>query len=117
HDRLDPIGFALEHYDEIGRFRESVGSIEIDVTSSLPDGKVLNGAEGLRTHLLDHREIVMRNLVTKMLGFALARSIDTRDLATIEQIMDRLKANEYRAHELILGIVESDSFRMKMKSS
>ena len=114
HDRIDPIGFALENFDEIGRWRDSDEGGEIDARVQLADGTELDGVAGLKKHLMDQKDTFARVLTRKMLGYALGRSLRPTDLCTVETILDRLRENEYRGQELVLGIVMSEPFRKKM---
>jgi mono/diheme cytochrome c family protein len=113
HNRMDPLGFALENFDEMGRWRDRDAGGDIDAKAELPDGATLEGVEGLKKYLLEHKREVVRQLTEKMLGYALARGLRPSDLCTVERIVERLEANDYRAQELVLGIVESEPFRNK----
>lgn len=114
HDRIDPIGFALENFDEVGRWRTKDDGGKIDSVANLADGTEINGVEGLKKYVLDNKSTFIRVVTRKMLGYALGRSLRPADLCTIESIVHRLEQNEYRSHELILGIVQSEPFRQKM---
>jgi len=116
HRRIDPIGFALENFDELGRWREEDEGGPIDALAELPDGARIEGVTGLKEHLLQQKETFARVLTRKMLGYALGRSLRPTDLATVESIVQRLQENEYRSHELVLGIVMSKPFRQKTLS-
>jgi hypothetical protein len=113
HDRIDPIGFALENFDELGRWRERDAGGEIDSVAILADATKLEGLAGLKGYLLENKAQFVRHLTEKMLGYALARGLGPHDQCTVEKIAQRLEANEYRAHELVLGIVASEPFRHK----
>jgi Protein of unknown function (DUF1592)/Protein of unknown function (DUF1588)/Protein of unknown function (DUF1585)/Protein of unknown function (DUF1595) len=113
HKRIDPIGFALENFDEIGRWRERDEGGEIDSVAELAGGIRIEGVAGLKQYLLENRDQFVRHLTQKMLGYALARGLRSRDQATVETIVTRLQAHDYRAQELVLGIVESKPFRFK----
>jgi hypothetical protein len=113
HDRIDPIGFTLENFDEVGRWREKDDGGPIDPSATLPDGTQLGGLDGLKTYLLDHRREFARELTRKMLGYALGRALRPSDRCTVETVVGRLEGSGYNSHELILGIVESVPFRMK----
>jgi mono/diheme cytochrome c family protein len=116
HDRIDPIGFALENFDEMGRWRDSDAGGEIDAVAVLADGTKLDGPSGLKTYLMDHKQDFVRHLTRKMLGYALARGLAPHDACTVEKIVERLEQNDYRAQELVLGIVASEPFRKKRVS-
>jgi hypothetical protein len=113
HNRIDPIGFAMENFDEIGRWRDNDEGGPIDAVAELPGGVQLDGLAGLKQHLLTEKQTFVRNLTRKMLGYALGRSLQPSDLCTVELIVKRLEENDYRAQELVLGIVMSEPFRKK----
>ncbi|UUO05934.1 DUF1588 domain-containing protein [Blastopirellula sp. J2-11] len=113
HDRIDPIGFALENFNEIGRWRDKDDGGKIDPLAILPNGEQIDGQAGLKKYLLENKEQFVRHLTQKMLGYALARGLQASDVATVESIVERLQANEYRSQELVLAIVTSEPFRHK----
>lgn len=113
HDRLDPIGFALENLDMVGRWRDNDAAGPIDASATLPNGKVIDGIEGLKQHLLDQRDVFVEQLARKLLGYALGRGLVAADLCALDTIVQRVRAADYRAHELVLAIVESEPFRTK----
>jgi hypothetical protein len=114
HNRIDPIGFALENFDELGRWRDKDEGGPIDPLGKLADGTEIDGIAGLKQHMMANKETFARVLTRKMLGYALGRSLRATDLCTVESILHRLKENEYRSHELVMGIVMSEPFRQKM---
>lgn len=116
HNRIDPIGFAMENLDEIGRWRDNDDGGPIDAVAELPGGMKIDGLAGLKEHLLKEKETFVRNLTRKMLGYALGRSLQPTDLCTVELIVQRLKENDYKAQELVLGIVTSEPFLNKIVS-
>jgi len=116
HNRIDPIGFALENFDELGRWRDRDDGGVIDPVAELSDGTKIEGLVGLKTFLLDNKEQFTRHLTEKMLGYALARGLQPNDLCTVENIVERLAANDYKSQELVLGIVLSEPFRRKRVS-
>jgi mono/diheme cytochrome c family protein len=113
HDRIDGIGFALENFDELGRWRDEDEGGPIDPVGELSGGRTIDGLAGLKQYLLENKRQFVRHLTEKMLGYALARGLRPADLATVETIVARLEANDYRAQELVLGIVASTPFQMK----
>ena len=116
HNRIDPIGFALENFDEIGRWREEDRGVPIDAVAVLPGGAKLDGVAGLKAYLMERRDAFVRNFTRKMLGYALGRAIRPSDLSTIERIASSLKESDYRAQELVIGIVHSKPFRYKQST-
>jgi hypothetical protein len=113
HARIDPLGFGLENYDVLGRWRTEDAGQPIDSRGELPDGTKFDGPEQLKGVLLARKDEFIRNLTAKMLGYALGRGLTNEDHCTVEQIAQQLKDNEYSSHTLILGIVQSVPFRYK----
>jgi hypothetical protein len=113
HDRIDPLGFSLENYDVLGRWREEEGGHPIDASATLPDGTAFSGPEELKLVLLDRKDQIVRHLTKKMLGYALARGLTFEDYCTVENIVDSLRENDYQSHSLLMGIINSVPFRYK----
>jgi hypothetical protein len=111
HSRIDPLGFALENYDPIGRWRDRDGGKPVDTSGELADGTKFNGPEELKAVLLDRKDLFIRNLTTRMLGYALGRGLTLKDSCTVDSIVAQVKANDYRAQALIEAIVLSVPFR------
>lgn len=111
HERMDPIGFGLENFGPIGRWRTKQGGFPIDAKGVLPSGEAFDGPVELKTILMQRKDQFARNLSRKMLGYALGRSLTRHDNCVINDSMDALKKNEYRASELITEIVLSYPFR------
>ena len=108
---MDPIGFALENFDWMGRWRTEENGLPVDASASMPSGEHMSGPVELRQVLLAHKEEYLRNLTTKMLGFALGRSLGDADQCAVQRIVDRVKADQYRGRTLIREIVMSVPFR------
>ncbi len=117
HDRIDPLGFSLEHYDVLGRWRDEVAGLAVDARATLPDGTRFEGPAELKEVLMDRKDQIMRHLTRKMLGFALSRGLTHEDFCAVETILDDLKAHDYASRRLLLGIVESVPFRYKSGSN
>jgi mono/diheme cytochrome c family protein len=113
HARMDAIGFALENYDAIGGYRAAEGRVPIDSSGEFPDGTRFSGPAGLKDVLLANRRTFLQRLAENMLVYALGRGVEPGDAAVLEGIVNRLEANDHRFSELVLGIVESDAFRMR----
>lgn len=113
HNRLDPIGFSLENFDVIGRWRTEEGGKPVDAKGELPDGTSFEGPEQLKAVLMQKRDLFLRNLASKLLGYALGRGLTLKDSCTVEQIVKRVEEDEYRAQTLINEIVLSVPFRYK----
>jgi hypothetical protein len=106
HSRIDPIGFALENYDVIGRWRTD----DVDNAGELPDGTQFSGPDGLKRVLLDRKRLFLRHLTSKMLGYALGRGLRMEDSCTVENIVDKLETSGHSAHTLVREIVLSPQF-------
>ncbi len=111
HSRIDPLGFALENYDVIGRYRTEEAGQPIDNSGELMDGSKFAGPAELKAVLLRKKELVMRNLTNKMLGYALGRGLTLQDSCTVDQIVAEIEKNDYSAHSLINAVVLSTPFR------
>lgn len=113
HVRVDPFGFALEHFDAIGRFRErDPAGREFETRSLLRDGTAIEGLEGLRSHLLsDRRDAVIRQFCRKLLGYALGRSVRLSDEPLLDEMQQRLREQDYRFSVAVETIVRSRQFR------
>jgi hypothetical protein len=113
HDFIDPIGFGLENYDLLGRWRTEDNGQPIDAKGALPDGTSFDGPEELKLVLLSRKDEFVRHLTSKMLGFALGRGLTVEDQCTVDEITRNVKKSEYRSHVLIAEIVCSVPFRYR----
>ncbi len=113
HARMDPIGFGLENYDAIGRYRTTDGKFLIDSSGTLPNGKSFAGAAELKTILRNDPQNFTRALSAKLLTYALGRGLEAYDRAAIATIMNRVQQNDYRFSALVQAIVDSVPFQMR----
>lgn len=113
HARIDPLGFALENFDAIGRLRErDAENHPIDVHAKLVDGTEFTGVDGLRNYLLnERRDDFVRQFCRKMLGYALGRSVQLSDQPLLDKMQADLAANSYRVSVAVEDIVLSDQFQ------
>ena len=112
HVRMDPLGFSLEHFDALGKWRTSIDALPIDASAALPDGTTFEGIAGLRQLVASHQEDFARTFTQKLLGYALGRGIESADLPAVRQIARNAAAGGYRWSSLITGIVRSTPFTM-----
>lgn len=117
HDRMDPVGFALENFDAVGRWREFENGAEIDASGGLPDGSVFVGVANLETGLIQRPELFVRTLSEKLLTFALGRGVEAYDAPAIRRVVREARANQFRFSSIIFGITKSVPFQMRAKSS
>ncbi|MEQ1827386.1 MAG: DUF1592 domain-containing protein [Pirellula sp.] len=113
HDLMDPIGFSLENYDAVGRWREFEEEQSIDVTGRLPDGSTLHGPLELEKQILQRGELFVQAMVEKLIIYSLGRVVDWSDGPEIRRIVASGQANDYRFSSLVQGIVLSKPFRMR----
>lgn len=111
HDRIDPLGFTLESYDPIGRFRlkDEFGGA-IDDSGALRDGTQLDGFDGLREYLAKNDDQFTGNFSRKLLGYALGRSVLPSDEALLESIKESIRKNDGKVSAAVIGIVTSRQF-------
>ena len=114
HARIDPFGFALEHFDAIGRRRgEDAAGLPIDARTTLPDGTAIEGLAGLRDYILEQRrEDFLRQFCRKLLGYAIGRELELSDRPLVDLMLDRLAENDFRFSVAVETIVSSQQFRM-----
>jgi hypothetical protein len=110
HSRMDPIGFGLENFDAIGRWRTSNGSETVDASGVLPDGQGFSGPRELKAILLRNRDEFLGNLSRKMLGYALGRELNKFDQCVLKDAGNALKGSDNRPSALIQTIVSSKPF-------
>ena len=113
HDRLDPLGFALESFDAVGRKRVTEHGLEVDDTGSLPDGTVVDGIDGLRNVLMMRKDEFVETFAEKLLTYAIGRGLEPSDRSTLREIRRIVEASDYRFSALVGGIVGSVPFRMR----
>jgi len=116
HAVMDPIGFALENYDLIGKWRDTDGGVPVNATGTLVDGTLLDGPDSLRRALDGRRDAFVRNTTEKLLTYALGRRLEWFDMPAVRAIVSGA-APDYRLSALVAGIVKSVPFRMRMKES
>ena len=117
HVKMDPLGFALENFDAIGKWRtHNADNLLLDTMGTLPDGTVLAGPAGLREVLAGKEEEFTMTAVQKLLTYALGRGTEYYDQPAIRQIMREAEPDGYRWSSIILGIVESTPFQMRRSS-
>jgi hypothetical protein len=113
HNRMDPVGFALENFDAVGRWRELEEDKPVDATGGLPDGSTFTGIDGLETALLAHPDNFAYTLTEKLMTFALGRGVEYFDAPAVRKIVHDAQGSDYRFSDLIVGIVKSTPFIMR----
>jgi mono/diheme cytochrome c family protein len=117
HQLMDPAGLSMEHFDAIGRWRaRTEAGTAVDATGSLPDGSTFDGMAGLRAALLNRPELFVSTVTEKLLTYALGRGLEYYDAPAVRAITRAARENDYRFSSLVLGVIESRPFRMRMKT-
>src|SRR5262249_14494662 len=96
HVRMDPLGFSLENFDSLGRWRTVADGGAMDGAASLPDGTSFSGVGGLRNLLVSHRDDFLRTFTEKMLASALGRGVEWPDLPAVRKITREAAAGDFR---------------------
>jgi hypothetical protein len=116
---MDPIGFSLENFDAIGRWRTTDDGTGIDPSGTLFTGARIDGAVALRSMLTSRPETFVGVMTEKLLTYALGRGLEYYDMPTVRRIVRDAGSdpghNDYRFSSLIMGIVKSTPFEMKVK--
>jgi hypothetical protein len=113
HKIMDPIGFAMENFDAIGRWRTEEHGEPINATANMVDGTPLNGIVDLRNALLRYSDRFVQTTTEKLMTYALGRGLEYYDMPTVRAITRAAAEKDYRFSELIMGIVTSDAFQMR----
>jgi len=113
HNLMDPVGFAMENYDAIGRWRTHVEGRRLDVSGGLPDGNQFSGTQGLEKALLQRPELFATTFTEKLMTFALGRGIEPHDGPAIRKIVADAAKEDFKASSIIIGIVTSAPFTMR----
>lgn len=113
HARMDPIGFAFENFNGVGKFRTKDGDFPIDPAGTLPGGQTFQGAPELRSILKEKKELFGRNLAEKMAIYATGRGLEYYDKNAVDKIVAELEKGEYRFSALVTAVAQSDPFRLR----
>ncbi len=114
HVKMDPLGFSMENFDAVGRWRTHDGQFEIDASGVLPDGQTFNGPAEMREILLTTgRDEFARCVTEKMLTYALGRGVEPSDSRYVDQITQALSEGQYKFSSLISAIIQSEPFQKR----
>ena len=115
HQIMDPIGLALENFDGVGRWRTTDSGFKIDASGQLVDGTAIDGAENLRKALLRYPDAIVQTMTEKLLMYAVGRAAHHYDMPAVRAITREAARNDYRFSSLVLAIVNSQPFQMRVK--
>lgn len=116
HAVSDPLGFALENFDATGRWRDRdryTGTL-VDASGVLPSGKSINGPDDLREALLERSAMFVQILTEKLLAYALGRDLEASDMSVVRSIVRNSEQEDYRFSAIVLNIINSQPFQMRM---
>lgn len=111
HDKMDPLGFGMENFDALGRWRTQLNGEPVDAKGTLPSGEFYEGPAGLKHVLMARKDQIIRHLARKMAGYAYGRELNKFDDCVIDQAMKSLEQNDWRAPVLIETIAMSYPFQ------
>lgn len=117
HARLDPIGFALENFDAIGAWRESIDGTPVDAKGVLTHGEVVEGPVQLKDALMARRDLFLRHLTEKLMAYALGRGLEFHDIPSVKEVLRTSASDNHRLTTLILGITRSYPFQWRRRES
>jgi mono/diheme cytochrome c family protein len=115
HQLMDPAGLSMENFDAVGRWRDRTESgSAVDASGGLPDGSTFGGIDGLRAAVIRQPELFVGTLTEKLLTYGLGRGLDHHDAPSVRRIVRGARSQDYRLSALVLGIVSSEPFQMRM---
>jgi hypothetical protein len=114
---MDPLGFALEPFDAIGRWRTTDDGQPVDARGALIDGTQIDGPRGLRDMLVGRQDEFIRTVTEKLLTYAIGRGVEYYDMPAVRQIQREAADTDHRWESIILGITKSTPFRMRARMS
>ena len=117
HARMDPLGFGLENYDPVGRWRADLAGEPVDASGVMTTGETFKGPAELKKVLLSRKDEFVRNLTEKMLAYALGRGLEYYDQPTVKEIEGALARDGYKSSTLVLEIVKSYPFRYRRNAA
>lgn len=117
HSIMDPIGFTLENFDLVGKWRQSDADTPIDATAEMVDGTRLDGPASLRRALLDRSDVFVTTAIEKLLTYAIGRRTESTDMPAVRSILRSAAREDDRFSALVLGVVRSEPFRMRAKAA
>jgi hypothetical protein len=112
---MDPIGFSMENFDAVGRWRDRDSANPIDASGLLPDGTRFEGVAGLKKILLRDKDQFITTIAEKLLMYALGRNLQYYDQPAVRAIVSGAAASNYTLASLVTGVVKSTPFEFRSK--
>jgi hypothetical protein len=113
HNLMDPVGFSLENFDAVGRWRDMESGRPVDASGGLPDGSTFNGVAGLEAGIMKRPDMFVNTLTEKLMTFALGRGLEHYDGPAVRGVARQAAKDKYRFSAIVLGIVKSKPFQMR----
>ena len=114
HDIMDPVGFAMENFDAVGRWREYENGLPVDASGGLPDGSEFVGIDALEEALLKRPDLFVGTFAEKLLTFALGRGMEPYDAPAVRKIIRETEGDDFKFSSVILAVVNSRPFTMRI---
>jgi hypothetical protein len=115
HQVMDPIGFAMENFDLVGRWRTEDGGVPVNARDRMGDGTPLNGVADLRRALLAHSDEFVTSVSERLLQYALGRRLEYYDQPAVRRIVEQSRKEGYTLPALVQAVVRSAPFQMRMQ--
>ena len=116
HRLIDPVGLALENFDNTGKWRTMDGKTPIDASSQMADGTKINGPESLRRALLARSDVFVTVMAEKLLTYATGRAMRPEDMPAVRGIAGAMAQSGNRFSSMVLGVVRTPQFQMRTKT-
>jgi len=116
HRLIDPVGLALENFDNTGKWRTMDGKTAIDASSQLADGTQVDGPVALRRALVARSDVFVTVMTEKLLTYATGRAMRPEDMPAVRGIVGAMAPNHYRFSSMVLGVVRTPQFQMRTKT-
>jgi hypothetical protein len=113
HARMDPIGFSMENFDALGKWRDRDAGTTIDASGVLPEGTRFEGVPGLRKLLVEQSTEYVATITEKLLMYAVGRNLQYYDVPAVREIVRGAARENHTLPALVLGIVKSAPFQMR----
>jgi hypothetical protein len=117
HSRIDPLGFGLENFNGVGRWRTTEANMPIDASGTLPNGTKFSGPAEFRKALMQNSDSFLMTLTEKLVTYSLGRGVEFYDMPAMRKILREAGQNDYRWSSLIMSIVTSEPFQMRRSES
>ncbi len=115
HRTIDPVGFALENFDSVGKWRETADGTPIDSAGRMGDGRDVNGPVELRQAILDRPDAFAAIVAERLMTYALGRGLEPADMAVVRSVVRRAAEDDHALSSIMMGIVESPPFQMRTR--